>query len=124
MNRMLFKVPAILYTILIFVLSSLPKEALPPSPFLHFDKITHFTEYLVYAAFLMLAFTTAKSPNVVKNALKLSLAVGIIYAASDEIHQLFVSGRECNILDFVADSMGIVAGSVLYFRIIGKNRTE
>ncbi len=42
-----------------------------------------------------------------------------LYAVSDEIHQLFVSGRSCQIKDIVIDSFGVISGiliiNLLYF---------
>jgi VanZ family protein len=37
----------------------------------------------------------------------MTLALGIIFAASDEIHQLFVPGRFCSVADFLFDCIGL-----------------
>lgn len=37
-----------------------------------------------------------------------------VYAATDEIHQLFVAGRSCQISDVMLDSAGAAAGILLY----------
>lgn len=39
---------------------------------------------------------------------------GILYAATDEFHQLFVPGRSGQLSDVLLDSCGVLAGSVLY----------
>ncbi len=45
----------------------------------------------------------------------LAFAITAAYAASDEIHQLFVEGRACQITDFFVDCFGAVLGiSVLW----------
>lgn len=36
--------------------------------------------------------------------------MGIAYAISDEIHQLFVSGRAGQVQDVVIDSIGVILG--------------
>ena len=41
----------------------------------------------------------------------------IIYATSDEIHQLFVEGRGCQFTDVLIDSMGAIFGVLTYFII-------
>ena len=45
----------------------------------------------------------------------------VLYAVTDEIHQLFVEGRACRIFDVFVDSCGALAGiiiSVIIFKII------
>lgn len=40
----------------------------------------------------------------------LALIVAAVYAASDEIHQLFVEGRACRIFDWFTDCLGAASG--------------
>lgn len=48
----------------------------------------------------------------------MSLFLTSIYAATDEIHQIFVEGRACRLFDWFIDSLGAAAGiSVLCFLI-------
>ena len=37
------------------------------------------------------------------------------YAASDEIHQSFVPGRDASIMDWAADAVGILISSYIYY---------
>lgn len=124
MYRHLYKLPAILYSILIFFLSSLPQSEIPHVRIIGFDKFLHFTEYLLYGMTLMLAYTRAKSPLVLKNAFTASVITGILYAVSDEIHQLFVVGRDCSIGDFSADALGVTFGVFLFLKIIRYHNPE
>lgn len=39
----------------------------------------------------------------------------LIYAVSDEIHQLFVDGRSCEIKDIIIDTTGSSLGSFFYY---------
>lgn len=39
------------------------------------------------------------------------------YAATDELHQLFVAGRSCQVSDVVLDSTGAAAGILLYIAV-------
>ncbi|MCK4640510.1 MAG: VanZ family protein [Candidatus Marinimicrobia bacterium] len=117
-----YKIPAILYSILIFFLSSIPQSKLPPVRLFSFDKIVHLIEYLLYGMTLMLAYSRSTSDKIIHNAFKLSLMTGIIYAATDEIHQLYVPGRDCSIFDFAADAAGVFLGVYLFSKII-KHKT-
>ncbi|MGC9364493.1 MAG: VanZ family protein [Fidelibacterota bacterium] len=118
MRKHLFKLPAILYSILIFYLSSLPQRQLPQVPIFGFDKILHILEYLVYGLTLMLAFTNAKKNFFRAHALFVSAFVGFLYAASDEFHQLYVAGRDCTWSDFFADAFGLILGIYLYKKLM------
>ena len=46
----------------------------------------------------------------------------IIYAISDEVHQMFVPGRAFQLLDIMIDSLGSFLGLVLYRLIFDKKR--
>ncbi len=48
-----------------------------------------------------------------------SLIIGILYAISDEIHQLFVPGRSGKVTDVIIDSLGILTG-IVFFLIVEK----
>lgn len=47
-----------------------------------------------------------------------SLAFCVLYAISDEIHQLFVSGRSGELKDVLIDSLGSAVGSVLMILLL------
>ena len=39
--------------------------------------------------------------------------LGMVYAVSDEIHQLFVEGRSCEVRDMLIDSAGVAVGVLI-----------
>lgn len=43
---------------------------------------------------------------------------GTLYAVTDELHQYFVPGRSCRLVDIFTDSMGVLSGIVISFVII------
>ncbi len=56
-----------------------------------------------------------------------AFAISIIYAASDEFHQRFVSGRSCELRDFLLDVAGILGALVicsLFVKIIAPLRRK
>lgn len=88
-------------------------------------KLAHFSIYTLlglcsanafYLTFLQL-----------KKAVGLALLTGCLYAVSDEIHQLFVPGRSCQITDMALDSCGVLLGILLFcalFAAITKRRSS
>lgn len=76
-------------------------------------KCAHASEYAVLAVLVSLAlgsygFTGDKGAC-------LSFTVTVIYAATDEFHQLFVSGRSGMFTDVLIDAAGGLAGCLLFF---------
>ena len=44
----------------------------------------------------------------------LAILICVLYAASDEIHQIFVPGRSCRVMDILLDSFGSISGIIIY----------
>ncbi len=102
-----FKYMALFYALLIFVASAIPQLP-PPLEFKWGDKVTHFIEYGIFSMLLFLAFFNSGKEFLKKNVFVLSILIGVIYGLSDEIHQKFVPGRNCDVHDFLADGLGIL----------------
>lgn len=87
-------------------------------------KGAHMTEYAVFTLAVMFAFSVCG----VRGGMLyiLSVLVTIVYAASDEIHQLFVPGRSGQVKDVFIDTLGgiLAAAAVKIFRIIFVKRAK
>ena len=71
-------------------------------------KSAHFTEYALLGYFTARAFKLSqKSPL-------FSILVCAIYAATDEFHQSFVSGRSAEVKDVALDTIGASFGVGIY----------
>ena len=73
-------------------------------------KLAHFTEYFVLGILVI----NACKYNSVKDIIKLSILICLLYACSDEIHQLFIKGREGKIFDVCIDTLGSLTGIFTY----------
>ena len=81
-------------------------------------KIAHFSEYAVGAILIyLLIYTFPKVSSKIRNIS--SIIITIIYAISDEIHQLYIPGREGKIVDVYIDTLGIITG-ILFINLIIK----
>jgi VanZ family protein len=119
MRKVLFFVPAILYYALIFILSSLRVKGQVSIPF--FDKGLHLVEFALLGFLLSLGFFLGFGSSVrVKSVL--TLAIGILLGCLDEIHQYFVPERSFEVLDMVADSIGILIGLTAFYYLSRTNR--
>ena len=76
----------------------------------HVDKIVHIVEYSLLG-FLLARAWHYSVPGWNGARLWIAvLAVGILYAASDEFHQSFVPMRDASVYDGVADTIGLSLG--------------
>ncbi len=90
--------------------TSLPGSMLPHESY-QLDKVVHFGLYMVLFLLLARALRRTGWP-----ARRLWLVVVIVsaFAALDELHQLFIPGRDADVLDWSADTVGALTG--LWFR--------
>ena len=80
-------------------------------------KLAHYTLYTVGGVLIIsFAYTMDKTQ---KEKILYSLAFGICFVITDEVHQLFVPGRTGRLLDVGIDTLGIITG-ILIFLIIKK----
>jgi VanZ family protein len=120
------KIPALLVISAIWVLSS--QSILPvPKGILGFDKLQHLLAYLSLAASFVFWFSPAQRRfHRLRTFLLLSL-VSSLYGVIDELHQFFVPGRDCNVWDWIADTLGAFLGAgfaLLADRLVLQRRTH
>lgn len=79
-------------------------------------KTAHFTAFSILG---ILSFLVLKDLNKLKTKylIILSIAFCFIYACSDEIHQIFISGRTGLILDVLIDTLGASFGILIIYLI-------
>ncbi|MSU02121.1 VanZ family protein [Tissierella pigra] len=81
-------------------------------------KNAHFFAYLILG---FLTFNVLKDSEITGGrGFILALIICILYAISDEIHQLFIPGRSGQVMDVVIDGMGSLAGITLQHQISSK----
>jgi VanZ family protein len=105
--------PVIVWAGVIFALSSVPSLN---SGLGTWDdvlrKCAHVTEYAILG-FLLLRAIGRELP---------ALVLGILYAASDELHQHFVHGRHASPVDVLIDSVGLLIGIFVVQRLVLQSR--
>ena len=96
-------IPAILWTVLIFSVSSIPDLSPNDLGVTLSDKIAHFAEFGMLALLVVAAMWPRK---ILENWAWILLLSGLAVAALDELWQIHVPGRESELLDWVADAAG------------------
>jgi VanZ family protein len=105
--------PVVLWAGVIFAFSSVPDLGTGLGGWdLVLRKIAHAAEYAILGALLARALGR---PGV-------AFALGALYAASDEVHQLFVPGRTGSPVDVAIDALGVLAGVLLWERALAPRR--
>ncbi|MEM5016296.1 VanZ family protein [Metabacillus indicus] len=110
----------ILYMILIWILSSLPADAIIKTPF-SFDRLMKESLHLIEFGILYWLIALAFSANGrwTAKASILAAVISILYGATDEIHQYFVPYRSATVIDLVKDAIGVLVSfyimKVTYF---------
>jgi len=119
MRKVRYFVPAGLFYLLIFLLSSQHFEVALPGHGL--DKVAHFVEFSILGFLLSLGYFNAFSiPSVIKAIL--AFLTGLPLGFLDEFHQRFVLGRTSALNDVGADAAGIIAGILIYLYLARKRR--
>ena len=77
------------------------------------DKVEHFTAYGGFALTLLWALSGGRLSAVSWGGALAAVAVASMYGVTDELHQYFVPGRSCDVLDWVADTSGAAIGVTL-----------
>ncbi|MBI5509243.1 MAG: VanZ family protein [Deltaproteobacteria bacterium] len=103
--------PAGVWAALIFWASAQSELPQPPFPFLGLDKIIHAGIYAVLAALTLYGGGWPRG-----RTFWLWLAVVLAYGASDEVHQMFVPGRNPDVFDWLADAVGVLTVAFLVSR--------
>ncbi len=110
---------------LIFYLSTFSSAQLPELPinFANIDKLEHACIYSLLGFALCRALThrnrTDTSFHYHRKAIIWTIVLGMFYGISDEIHQYFVPGRDSEVGDVIADTVGsgIGAFAAYYYRV-------
>ncbi len=114
LNSFKYYLPALLWAAVIFGLSSLKSDQVPSFGLSFEDLLAHFIVYALLGYFLCIAIVRSE---LTRNKIIVVLLVGWLYGFSDEMHQLFVSGRVASWSDWLADAVGICFGSWLFARL-------
>ncbi len=93
----------------IFYVSALSDPPVPQGT----DKSLHGLAYLGLAVVVVRALLGGLPRQVDMWAAMFAVLITVGYAATDEVHQMFVPGRTADALDLLADAGGAIAGTAV-----------
>lgn len=74
-------------------------------------KLAHFTIYFVLGIFTIINF------KINKENMLYAILICVIYAFTDEIHQMFINNRSGEIRDIIIDSLGSLSSILLLYKL-------
>ncbi len=108
------KIPIIIFTIIIFILSSRAQRIPIGSGKRGFNilfMVLHIGEFGLFSILLLLGFWP-------KFKLYFLVIVSMLYGYLDEVHQYFVPTRYYDIVDIVCNFIGVILGVIIYFSLV------
>jgi VanZ family protein len=87
-------------------------------------KLAHVTEYFILGVLLFRAFRAGSEERQWRRWALSALAVVMLYASADELHQYFVSTRTASLADVGLDTLGGVLAQCVSVVWYGRRRTE
>jgi len=122
--------PAVAWTCLVLVATSMPGTVVPAVGPSWLDKVVHFGVYAVMAALWRhatrrsrLAARAPEARRVVRGLGWLLVPALAIFAGLDELHQAWIPGRSPSLADWAADLVGIAVGTWLEAGRARRNRS-
>jgi VanZ family protein len=105
---------------MLFGFSSLSTLPPPPGELSYYD--VHLAAYAGLATLTVRALANGRLRNVTWRVFAGAVLISALYGVSDEYHQRFVPGRDFDVLDILADTLGSIvgAGAVWAWSIIGR----
>ena len=98
-------------------LSSIEQSQLVESIQFYIRKTAHFSIYALLGVCTHFGTLANKKISRQKNVF-ISLLICLVYASSDEIHQLFVSGRSGQVSDVLLDFTGSIFGTIIFLIVL------
>ena len=109
----------IIYWIILLSATSIPADSVPTTGVS--DKIEHFLAYFILSILLASTLFFQNKFTILKKYYLLStLIIASVYGAIDELHQLLVPGRSCELLDWFSDIGGVILGIIFVRTILKK----
>ena len=93
-------IPAIIVTIVILIVVSIPGQKLPQTSFSGMDKAAHLLFFCSWSLAVQFGFS-------IRHRWTWILAIGLVFGVSTEVLQIFAKDRSTDILDLLFDTLGL-----------------
>ena len=105
--------PVLAYVAMIFTLSAQPHLQVP-FHFQNADKVVHMSEYCGLGLLVVRALGTLPRLRSAAAAGLVAITIGVGIGSADELFQSTVPGRDSDVFDLIADSIGVTVAQIVY----------
>jgi VanZ family protein len=116
-RSIIFIFPPFFYAVIITLLSSIPHEQEQFFTPFNVDKILHLIEYFIFGYLFMRMFITSPGKLWSRYSGVITLFIGILFAAGDELYQSIIPGRCSSVYDFLFDVSGVIIAVRAYHHV-------
>ena len=109
--------PLVLWSIVLLFLTWYPKVEMPDLGFEAQDKVAHITVFFILGLLACRAFSKYEIKRM-PDAVRVSLIFGIPFGCIDEIVQIWIPGRSFDILDGLANIVGVLFAVLLFSKLL------
>lgn len=112
--KTIFTLPSLIFMASIVYLSN--QSQVPPilNQLFSSDKLLHFCGYFVLGLSIQFAYASNFSGWTNRKSTLISFLTGSIFGLTDEIHQLYIPGRSCDIFDLAVDMLAVGLSLILF----------
>ena len=114
--------PALAWTLLIFILLSLPGKMLPNESHFSLPQLDKLVHIILFGSFVFLwSFyysTKGKTFNLNRTFIRVTIIACLYGYAMELIQKYFIPNRDYDIKDIAADVVGAIVGLILVWRIV------
>lgn len=110
MNKLKGFIPACIWFVLIWAMSSVPAKEMPSVNIIGIDKLAHVG---VYAILGVLVNHGLRQFKLHWSQLVLIYALLVLLASADEFHQTYIAGRSVSVYDQAANILGLLLGLMI-----------
>ena len=107
--------PAILWSVVVLILTLLPGEKLPDVPIFGIDKIVHFFIFgllMILSAFGL--YKISRQENSIQSPVLISLLYSVLFGIMIEVIQQYVPNRSFSVYDIIANVIGVGLGYLTF----------
>ena len=122
------RLPALTWTIFIFILLTLPGNMLPNEQHLSIPQLDKYVHMVLFGSFVFLwsFYFAAKgeNKNIQGTFLRIVVIAGLYGIAMEFIQKYFIPFRDFDLYDIAADIAGALGGYIVVRLVINRSRTK
>jgi VanZ family protein len=111
--------PAIFYALIVIAATATPGDFIPPVSKSGLDKLVHFGMHVLFAWLVHRALLYQANMRYIKShSLLITCIIGVMFGIIVEWYQMYIPGRQADLIDGIMNVSGIITYCILYLAVI------